>query len=259
MAAHKLSESEVRARVARTPWLYVSYIDTDNVLVTCPGCSRNLWRTLRDLERSKACIACYERLPAGKPRKTHEEIARLIAGNEDELRSEYQNSDKKILILFSDCGHEWWTSWHNYQHGYRCGHPDCVSKKNRESSLRRVGKERGAVGSAHPNWKSSVSNKYREADCPGYREWVLRVFRRDQFKCRRCSSKKDIEAHHILNYYSHVELRVVDDNGITLCKECHDEFHRDHGNVANTQEQIDKFLKRPKDSLLNIMMGLLNK
>lgn len=81
---------------------------------------------------------------------------------------------------------------------------------------------------------------------PEYAEWRLAVYRRDNFKCRKCGTgskgRKYLNAHHILNYSQHHELRTDVSNGITLCRPCHIEFHRTYGKRDNTREQIKEFL-----------------
>jgi len=59
---------------------------------------------------------------------------------------------------------------------------------------------------------------------PMYIEWRLKVFKRDGFKCQmpECKSKRRIQAHHIRTWASAPTLRFIPQNGITLCRTCHD-------------------------------------
>lgn len=56
-----------------------------------------------------------------------------------------------------------------------------------------------------------------------YKEWRKEVYKRDGFTCRiadnKCNGK--IEAHHILGWVDHEELRYNINNGITLCHAHH--------------------------------------
>ena len=54
-----------------------------------------------------------------------------------------------------------------------------------------------------------------------YALWRISVFKRDNFHCIWCGSKKDIQADHIKPFAYFPELRFAIDNGRTLCKECH--------------------------------------
>ena len=75
-------------------------------------------------------------------------------------------------------------------------------------------------------------------------------------KCKECMKIKDLNefynekksmdghgnAHHILNYAEHKELRLNVDNGITFCVDCHKIFHKRFGYKNNNKEQINEFL-----------------
>lgn len=56
-----------------------------------------------------------------------------------------------------------------------------------------------------------------------YREWMLGVKKRDNWKCRIADVNCDgrLEAHHILNWKDYTELRYQINNGITLCHAHH--------------------------------------
>jgi 5-methylcytosine-specific restriction endonuclease McrA len=62
---------------------------------------------------------------------------------------------------------------------------------------------------------------------PAYAEWRKRVYKRDRWRCQmpECSSKKRLQAHHIQRWADASALRYDLDNGITLCKQCHDSIN----------------------------------
>jgi len=56
-------------------------------------------------------------------------------------------------------------------------------------------------------------------------EWRKRVFARDKYTCQepKCKQKGGyLEAHHIKKKFDYPELKYVIDNGITLCRKCHE-------------------------------------
>jgi len=80
------------------------------------------------------------------------------------------------------------------------------------------------VGKLHPRWIEDRSKLKRytgseERRSPAYKFWRKEVFERDNYKCRICNKDCNgkIEAHHILSWSKHSELRYEVNNGITLC------------------------------------------
>lgn len=56
-----------------------------------------------------------------------------------------------------------------------------------------------------------------------YDEWRRQVIRRDEGRCQmpHCGSTRNIQVHHIKVYSKHPTVRTDVDNGITLCRACH--------------------------------------
>lgn len=81
---------------------------------------------------------------------------------------------------------------------------------------------------------------------PKYEEWRTAVFQRDDFTCQSCfdDTGGNLIGHHILNYTANPDLRTEVDNGITLCKDCHIEFHNTFGYTKNTHKQLNLFLSK---------------
>lgn len=69
--------------------------------------------------------------------------------------------------------------------------------------------------------------KSRNRNSPQYREWRTAVFERDTYTCQKCRSKGGrLEAHHIIAWVDDKNLRFDVNNGITLCKCCHNQIHK---------------------------------
>ena len=78
-------------------------------------------------------------------------------------------------------------------------------------------------GENHPNYKDGSSKNKREYSYY-YKLWRMDIFQRDWFTCQfpGCGYKgKDIQAHHIQRVKEKPELLLDKNNGITLCKSCH--------------------------------------
>lgn len=113
-------------------------------------------------------------------------------------------------------------------------HKKNISKNNSRYWL---GKKRKKL-SDEVKMKMSLSHKKNIEKCPWwkggttkknvlirqsfeYRLWKKSVFKRDNYTCIWCGSKKQLEADHIKSFAFYPELRFAIDNGRVLCRDCH--------------------------------------
>lgn len=68
--------------------------------------------------------------------------------------------------------------------------------------------------------------------------WRNQVLLRDDFECKKCKTSWSLEAHHIYSYKHEPDLRYDINNGITLCFDCHKQFHKLFGVYANMDDLI---------------------
>jgi 5-methylcytosine-specific restriction endonuclease McrA len=81
------------------------------------------------------------------------------------------------------------------------------------------------------------------------KEWRIQVFQRDNFTCQCCGQRgKELHAHHIFNFADNPDLRLDINNGITLCKQCHYEFHKTYGMRNTNLDQLKEFLLKNSKS-----------
>lgn len=84
-----------------------------------------------------------------------------------------------------------------------------------------------------------------------YATFRKRVLERDNSTCVICGykykEKYDIVVHHLDAYFSYPERRTDVENGVSLCKKCHNKFHRKYGKRDNTEEQFKEFYKNIKN------------
>jgi len=73
--------------------------------------------------------------------------------------------------------------------------------------------------------------------------WREAIFQRDNYIDQKTGIRGGVlRAHHIQNFAQYPELRLAIDNGITLSKKSHEEFHKIYGIKNNTREQMNEFL-----------------
>ena len=78
-----------------------------------------------------------------------------------------------------------------------------------------------------------------------YKQWRFDVYKRDLFTCQRCNDDAggNLNAHHILSYSRYPEYGTVLENGVTLCKSCHEEFHKLYGTRKFTDEDYYEWVQ----------------
>lgn len=85
----------------------------------------------------------------------------------------------------------------------------------------RIGKR---SGSKHWNWKGGISpiNQVLRKSM-SYKKWRGAIFKRDKYKCQECHQiGGSLCAHHIKAWADYPKLRFKINNGLTLCKKCHE-------------------------------------
>jgi hypothetical protein len=83
-------------------------------------------------------------------------------------------------------------------------------------------------------------------DSAEYKEWRLKVYRRDHYCCQMpgCSSKtKKIHAHHVFPRKDYPEKMFDVSNGITLCRKCHE---MTYGKEMQFTDAFDRIVRNDK-------------
>lgn len=79
---------------------------------------------------------------------------------------------------------------------------------------------------------------------PNYRIFKENVLFRDNYKCQCCGLEKKLQVHHIFSSKYYPSLKNDVNNGITLCKYCHQKYHTIYRNKHNVNaETFSKFMR----------------
>ena len=106
-----------------------------------------------------------------------------------------------------------WGKLHSIRYWLNKKRPNFSEKSRRKMS--ESGKKR---------WAKFIKKTpiYHHNKTQEYKEWIKKVFTRDNFTCQKCKIRGVyLEAHHIKSYTHYPKLRFKLNNGITLCKDCH--------------------------------------
>ena len=76
-----------------------------------------------------------------------------------------------------------------------------------------------------------------------YKIWRHDVFSRDNFVCQMpgCPGDRYLESHHVRTFSKFPELRFEVNNGITLCRQCHNSTKNREENYESLFSEIIKF------------------
>jgi nitrate/TMAO reductase-like tetraheme cytochrome c subunit len=67
-------------------------------------------------------------------------------------------------------------------------------------------------------------------------QWRVKVFERDNYTCRECGKRGQLQAHHKKSWAENVALRFNVRNGITLCVDCHAKKHTSISNLIKNSK-----------------------
>ncbi len=104
------------------------------------------------------------------------------------------------------------------------------------------------TGDKNSNWKGGITTEYKADRTSSEKwEWVEKVHDKYDYTCQCCGYKNargnKLHAHHIENFSSNPEARFDVDNGISLCQDCHNDFHAKFGRVSNSQSQLTEYIQ----------------
>jgi len=182
------------------------------------------------INNGRRCPKCF-----GKFLKTDERFKIEVyekVGDEYSVLGEYEKDGTHIKIKHNSCNHEYEVAPSHFLRGRRC--PKCAIRYGEENNM----------------YNRNLTEQER-IDKRVYRgesivKWRIDIFERDNYTCKSCSVRGGVvlHAHHLNGYHWFKEGRFDANNGITLCKYCHNSFHLEFGNKNNTKEQFEEFIMR---------------
>ena len=237
----------------------------------CDGCGEGRWISFQNC--GDLCNKCAKKRNRKYDYSEVEDMVRSI--NEEKTFNEkgYRSSDltirsgKKVCAVCICCGGERWIPFYAYHDlCLKCSHTSeefrkkqvelVTGRKHHECTKEKIRKlKKGKslskdhkikIGDSQKaeknhNWRGGVTsenNKFYNSF--EYDDWRTAVFERDEYTCQDCGERGGtLNAHHILPLrdYRDPEYSLNVDNGITLCKKCHDET------ILKEYEFVDMYQK----------------
>jgi len=188
-----------------------------------------------NLRKGQRCSKCGVKKNNESRRFSYAKVKSIFEDAKCKLITKtYINAFQKLKYECS-CGNISKISLSSFQQGHRCR--KCGVEKVRTKVL----------GKKHWNYNPNLTEKDRQRwrwyYLPEYMGWRKEVFGRDRYRCQCCRKQGgNLNAHHKESFNNNSELRLNVNNGITLCKTCHDLFHSIYGKGNNTTGQLEIFL-----------------
>lgn len=94
-------------------------------------------------------------------------------------------------------------------------------------------------------WNKNITMEEREIgrDYLEYTNFIKRVLARDNYTCKCCNKiGEKMIVHHLDGYNWCIEGRTKDSNAVTLCENCHSNFHSLYGYGNNTKTQFEDWI-----------------
>lgn len=209
------------------------------------SCGRIDEKTYGSFKMNPYCSKCTKRIKGtGKGNLTNDEVKEYVELNSDckLISTDYKNSNSKLLLECS-CGKEFTTVFQEFKHGNKRQCNDCGREHIR--------------GANNHRWKGGITNEHDKIrKSKEYIHWRKTVYEKDNYTCQCCGNDcgGNLQAHHIDNFSNHENSRFDVNNGITLCKECHDptivgSFHYEYGTRNNNIEQLQEYINNRRVEL----------
>jgi len=214
---------------ARTPLNYIC------------SCGNKSKITLTNFKAGNRCKECQRNKAKERLSYTQIEVEEMLKSRDLTLVGSYYGFHNKLKYNCHVCGYIGEKSLNSIINTkYPC----------RNCFIRNVSGE----NSVHWNNEITEEDRINGRFTPEDFEWKKNVKIRDDFTCQCCFERGvELHSHHILNYADNKEVRYDIDNGVTVCKPCHIEFHVLYGKRNNTKEQFIEF-KNSKQFILQRVM-----
>lgn len=222
--------------------LSTEYMNNRTPLDFICECGNESTTTFDSFKRGCRCKTCGIKKNTESRRRSYDTVKTIFESKGCKLLSnEYINNHTQLHYICS-CGNENWITLSDFMNNH-----DCRECGNLKISIFNKTEREYIRGEDHPNWDHSIPQEEREKNrwLTEQKIWRKDVYERDCYTCQCCgdNSGGNLQAHHLDGYDWCEGSRWDIDNGITLCEDCHKNFHIIYGYGLNTKEQFDEYME----------------
>jgi len=210
----------------------LSYGSNKKIWAICDNCGKGRW--LRKQDYRDLCLNCKMKSTEQRKKLSGKNNGMFGKHHTEESKNKISNN---LKILFIGEGNPFFGKTHSTELKEK------MSKNWSGKNNPWYGKDK--FGENNPNYNPDITDEERQSGrfYPEYKEWRKNVYERDKYTCQVCNQiGYDLNAHHLENYADNPELRITLENGITLCEDCHKDFHHKYGRGNNTLAQFIEFM-----------------
>lgn len=208
--------------------LSTKYVNAHTRLDYICSCGNRSKITFNSFQQGVRCDVCGLKKVLEVTRYSYDYVKKYFEDHGCVLNSKEYENKSSLLSYTCKCGEKSVIRFGCFKRGSRC---------------RRCGVEK-LTGENSVHWNFGLTEEEREIkrNYIEYREWRTKVYRKNDYTCQKCGKRGgNLNAHHIKNYSTNKDLRLVLENGITLCKKCHNKFHKKYGINDNSSDQMEEF------------------
>lgn len=206
------------------------YVNNSTPLSYVCECGNEALITFKMFLKGQRCYSCRNAKIGASKRHDYDYVSKFFQDNGCELLETQYINVETLMKYVCSCGDIALIRFGHFKKGVRC--KKCGINKN-------TGENNHNYNPHLTIEERIIGRKYSE-----YPEWRASVYERDSYTCRCCGDNQggNLNAHHLDGYNWCTERRTDVTNGVTLCEECHADFHSKYGKGNNTEAQYNDWV-----------------
>lgn len=199
------------------------YINSTTKMRYICVCGNIAYKTLANMRQGQLCYECG-RKRGGNRKYDITKVKDIFIKAGCVLNEDVYVNPKTKMRYTCKCGRDAEINLSNFLSGRRCQgcRVDKLYGKRSEEDRERL---------------------HRKRRSPEYMTWRKKVLKRDVFTCVCCGEfNTQLNVHHIESFSRRPDIALDVNNGVTLCEDCHKEYHNNFFHADATVDSFDEFM-----------------